>query len=152
MGFIGMGTQNRYLLKKFLDKNTQVVAVCDVDTTRRESAKQMVEDAYAQKAVAGYKGCTAYGDFRELLARKDIDAVCIASPDHWHAIIRGGGREGQEGHLLRKAAFPDHSRGAGHGEGRAQVQSGAANRQHAALLPRVLQGLHVGAQWTHRQN
>ena len=86
MGFIGVGKQNRYLLKKFLGKDTQVVAVCDVDTTRRESAKQIVEDAYAQKAVAGYKGCTAYGDFRELLARKDIDAVCIASPDHWHAI------------------------------------------------------------------
>jgi predicted dehydrogenase len=87
MGFIGMGTQNRYLLKKFLDKNTQVLAVCDVDNTRRESAKQMVEDAYAGKTLAGYKGCAAYGDFRELLARKDIDAVCIATPDHWHGII-----------------------------------------------------------------
>ncbi|MGD1104544.1 MAG: Gfo/Idh/MocA family oxidoreductase [Terriglobia bacterium] len=86
MGFIGVGKQNRYLLNKFLAKDTQVVAVCDVDTTRREAAKQLVEDAYAQKAVAGYQGCTAYDDFRELLARKDIDAVCIASPDHWHAI------------------------------------------------------------------
>ena len=86
MGFIGMGTQNRYLLTRFLGKDTQVVAVCDVDTTRRESAKQMVEDAYAKKTLAGYKGCAVYSDFRELLARKDIDAVCIASPDHWHAI------------------------------------------------------------------
>ena len=86
MGFIGVGKQNRYLLSKFLARNTQVVAVCDVDTTRRESAKKIVEDYYAAKAVGGYKGCTAYTDFRKLLARKDIDGVCIASPDHWHAI------------------------------------------------------------------
>lgn len=87
MGFIGMGKQNRYLLKKFLAKDTQVVAVCDVDTTRRESAKQIVDDAYAQKAPGGYKGCAAYNDFRELLVRPDIDAVSIASPDHWHALM-----------------------------------------------------------------
>jgi len=86
MGFIGVGKQNRYLLGKFLARDTQVVAVCDVDTTRRESAKKIVEDWYAKKTLAGYKGCTAYEDFRELLARQDIDGVCIASPDHWHAI------------------------------------------------------------------
>jgi predicted dehydrogenase len=87
MGFIGMGKQNRYLLKKFLAKETQVVAVCDVDTTRRESAKQIVEEAYAQKVPGSHTGCATYRDFRELLARRDIDAVCIATPDHWHAIV-----------------------------------------------------------------
>jgi predicted dehydrogenase len=87
MGFIGMGKQNRYLLGKFLHKDIQVVAVCDVDTTRRESAKQIVEAAYAQQTGTAYKGCAAYNDFRELLARKDIDAVSVATPDHWHAII-----------------------------------------------------------------
>src|SRR5262249_11096748 len=64
-----------------------VVAVCDVDTTRRESAKQTVEKRYAEQQKSGqYKGCTTYNDFRELVARKDIDAVVIATPDHWHAI------------------------------------------------------------------
>jgi predicted dehydrogenase len=58
-----------------------------VDTTRRENAKKMVEDRYAKDEKKGtYKGCDAYVDFHELVGRKDIDAVVIATPDHWHAI------------------------------------------------------------------
>jgi len=88
LGFIGMGTQGRGLMSGFLDKKeTQTLAVCDVDTTRREHAKKMVEDKYAKRTDSDYKGCAAYKDFRELIARKDIDAVVIATPDHWHALI-----------------------------------------------------------------
>lgn len=89
LGFIGMGKMNAGHLGGFLGKpEVQVVAVCDVDTTRRENAKRIVTEHYAKKTDAGeYKGCEAYGDFRELLARKDIDAVVIATPDHWHAPI-----------------------------------------------------------------
>jgi predicted dehydrogenase len=81
MGFIGMGMQSKALLQAFLGQSTQVLAVCDVDTNRRENAKKTVDAHY------GNNDCKAYEDYREILARKDIDAVCIATPDHWHAII-----------------------------------------------------------------
>ncbi|MHC4404549.1 MAG: hypothetical protein ACYTG0_33255 [Planctomycetota bacterium] len=61
---------------------SQVVAVCDCRRPRRENALAKVRDHYAQKTGRGsYRGCRAYDDFRELLARDDIDAVVIGAPD-----------------------------------------------------------------------
>jgi predicted dehydrogenase len=86
MGFIGTGTQGRHLMNCFLPHpDVQVVAVCDVDTNRREYHKKKVEEFYSTKQDKDFKGCVAYNDFRELISRKDIDTVVIATPDHWHA-------------------------------------------------------------------
>jgi predicted dehydrogenase len=86
IGFIGCGKMaNDYHLPTLLGfGDVQAVAVCDVDRTRRDGARRRVEKSYEGKTE--YKGCAAYSDFRELVARKDIDAVCIATPEHWHAI------------------------------------------------------------------
>lgn len=86
IGFIGMGKQMNGLLGNFLHQDVQVLAVCDVDTTRREAARKKVDEFYAQNPSKGAAGCKAYTDFRELIARKDIDLVCIATPDHWHTV------------------------------------------------------------------
>ncbi len=65
--------------------DVQIVAVCEVDHARREHATQLVNGKYTT-GKSDFKGCDAFPDFREILTRDDIDAVCIATPDHWHAI------------------------------------------------------------------
>ena len=96
LGHIGVGGRGTTLLKQFLGlKDAQSIAVCDVkrqdDYSRfyykglvgREPAKRRVEKHYASQSDSGqYKGCTAYNDFHDLLARDDIDAVVIATTDH----------------------------------------------------------------------
>lgn len=88
LGFIGNGIQGRGLMNAFMNRSdTQVLAVCDVDTTRREHHQKLVNDHYTRDRSKESKDCAAYNNFEELLARKDIDAVVIATPDHWHALI-----------------------------------------------------------------
>lgn len=78
MAFIGVGGQGSGNLSTFLtDPRVQVVAVCDVDQNHLKRAVEMAK----LPASAGYS------DWRKVIERKDIDAVMIATPDHWHAII-----------------------------------------------------------------
>ena len=82
MGGIGMGNMGSGDQGAFLGRpDVQYVAVCDVRQKWRDDAKGRVDEKY------GSKDCAAYIDFRELLARDDIDAVHIATPDHWHSIM-----------------------------------------------------------------
>ena len=98
MGFIGVGGQGgghllggawTYIPGGYSARpDVQVLAVCDVRRERREHATQRVNENYAQMpGRAGGKPCEAYVDFRQVLARGDIDAVLIATPAHWHAIM-----------------------------------------------------------------
>jgi myo-inositol 2-dehydrogenase/D-chiro-inositol 1-dehydrogenase len=87
VGMIGVGRQGLHAnLRQFLGMpDVQVLAVCDVDSWRLANANKAVEDAYAKHAPSGkYKGCDACVEFRDILARKDVDAVMISTPDHWH--------------------------------------------------------------------
>src|ERR1043165_605387 len=82
MATIGTGGQGTGDMGGFLGfPEVQMVAVCDVVPEHRERAKKIVNDRYKNT------DCKAYSDFREVLARDDIDAVLIGTPDHWHAII-----------------------------------------------------------------
>jgi len=88
LGFIGTGKQAGGLQGSFLDTNeVKIIGAADVYAIKLQQFAAQVNQRYAAKAgQSQYAGCATYADFRDLLARKDIDAVIIAVPDHWHSV------------------------------------------------------------------
>jgi len=89
-GYVGCGNHGRgwNFDQVFRCGDAQIVAVCDVDSRRLDRAKAKVDEHYGRQFGKDfhYRGCAAYGDFRDLIRRKDLDAVGVATPDHWHVI------------------------------------------------------------------
>jgi predicted dehydrogenase len=89
MAFIGIGNMGSGHLGNFLsNRDVQLLAMCDVREEVRNKTKKQVEDRYAEVFdSSSYSGCATYLDFQELLQREDLDAVLIATPEHWHAVM-----------------------------------------------------------------
>ena len=88
IGMIGLGKQSRGLASRFLQQtDAQIVAGCDVWTTKLKWFKELVSGVYAEhRQQADFKGIDVYRDYQQLIDRPDIDAVIVATPDHWHAL------------------------------------------------------------------
>ena len=82
----------------------RVMAVCDLDSKRAQDAVALVNGHYAKKTGKPYDGVTAYANYRELLANRDVDAVVISTPDHWHALIAIDAVEAGKDVYLQKPA------------------------------------------------
>jgi hypothetical protein len=136
MAGIGMGTRGPHVLGSFNTfPEVQIVAVCDVIQGKRETAKQMIDGHY------GNCDCAAVNDFREILIRSDIDAVMIASPDHWHASMTiEACRQGKD-------VFCEKPESLTIGQGRAMV---TAARRYNRVVSGGSQRVWEDYNWFHR--
>lgn len=89
IGFIGNGKQSHGLARSFMKLDgIRIIANADVDQQKKGGFANSVNTQYAEKTEnAGYNGMESYDDYKKLISRKDIDAVVVATPDHWHAKI-----------------------------------------------------------------
>ncbi|MEX2380839.1 MAG: Gfo/Idh/MocA family oxidoreductase [Opitutales bacterium] len=119
LGIIGVGGQGRGHLGGLLGHpDVQVVALCDVDANHREQSKNRAEQHYGDATRSGrYQGVGAYNDFRDLIARDDVDAVLIATPDNWHGLMTiAAAKAGKDIYCEKPLALTI-------GEGRAAVEA-----------------------------
>ena len=122
VGSIGVGNQGTGNMKA-IRKN--VVAICDVDSSHLAAAAAELEKGGAKPKT--------FADYRKLLESKDIDAVVITTPDHWHALTDDRRVQGRQGRVLREAAVADGDRRPRDGQGGARQQADRADRQSTAL-------------------
>lgn len=87
LGIIGCGAQGRWTLAPEFAKRANLIAACDCESRQLQALQEIVETETAKAKGKAYKGFKQYADYHELLARKDIDGVIIATPDHWHAVL-----------------------------------------------------------------
>jgi predicted dehydrogenase len=108
IGAIGVGRISRGHDMPGIWKHARarITAVCDLDARRLDDARTLVNAQYAKTTGKPYDGVTGYADYRELLANRDIDAVVISTPDHWHAAIAiAAARAGKDIYLQKPASL-----------------------------------------------
>lgn len=87
LGIIGCGAQGRWTLGPEFARRANLIAASDCESRQLQAMQQIIEAETIKAKGQAYKGFKQYADYHELLGRKDIDAVIIATPDHWHAVM-----------------------------------------------------------------
>lgn len=138
-GRMGVGDMGSVMNEGLLDEiNARVVAVCDVDESRALGARRRVEEFYGQRLPGAVPDVKVYRDYRELLARDDIDAVTVSTPEHWHALIAIAAAKAHKGVYVQKPMTWSHREGqllvAAVRECGVKLQVGSQQRSDAKFL------------------
>jgi hypothetical protein len=128
IGGIGLGAMGTGNTRAFLSKKeVQYVAICDVDSVRRDKAISMVNGNYKNN------DCRSYNHFEEFFEKEKLDAVTIALPDHWHALVSVAAANKGIDIYGEKPLAKINQRGKGNCKCSDKKQSNLANRKLAAI-------------------